>query len=370
MHEIESLEEFKEHIPRRKPARDFCFQQLDLLSIKEFVLQHKYENCLFLGCDLDGDMLLEIQKHGNHVFPSLDVPFEMYQAKLYDKSSIYKGYDFKDDSTFVQSYDNIVYQHYVKTGKQEPHTIHESLARRMHDHSVTDALTDFIRLYDDKKIVAIMGGHSMLRTISDYKKVCLISKKLTELGYLMISGGGPGAMEATHVGAWFAGRNNEDLQGGLDILAEAPSYKDSAAWLRTSFEVMEYFPQIGEYESLGIPTWLYGHEPPTPFATKIAKYFANSVREEGLLAIAKGGVIYSPGSAGTIQEIFQDACQNHYISYEYPSPMVFMNQNYWTKERPIYPLLESLSKEGKYKNLILSLYDEVDDIVNELERFV
>ena len=27
-----------------------------------------------------------------------------------------------------------------------------------------------------------------------------------------------------------------------------------------------------ESESLGIPTWLYGHEPPNPFATKIAKY--------------------------------------------------------------------------------------------------
>jgi predicted Rossmann-fold nucleotide-binding protein len=65
---------------------------------------------------------------------------------------------------------------------------------------------------------------------------------------------------------------------------------------------------------------------PTPFATHIAKYFANSVREEGLLAIAKGGVIFTPGSAGTMQEIFQDLAQNHYQSFGVSSPMVFMDK--------------------------------------------
>jgi hypothetical protein len=29
-----------------------------------------------------------------------------------------------------------------------------------------------------------------------------------------------------------------------------------------------------------------------------AKYFANSVREDGLLTVATGGVVYTPGSAG------------------------------------------------------------------------
>ena len=37
---------------------------------------------------------------------------------------------------------------------------------------------------------------------------------------------------------------------------------------------------LGRDGGLGIPTWLYGHEPTTPFARVIAKYFQNSIREK------------------------------------------------------------------------------------------
>ncbi len=221
--------------------------------------------------------------------------------------------------------------------------------------------------YPEKKVVAIMGGHQLGRNEKTYKDIAKISKTLTEEGYLMISGGGPGAMEATHVGAWMAGRSENDLQKVIHLLSEAPVYTD-ALWLDKAFSAIALYPET-QYRSLGIPTWLYGHEPPTPFATDIAKYFANSVREDGLLSIAKGGIIFSPGSAGTIQEIFQEATQNHYLSYDYASPMVFMNSKYWTEERAIYPLLTKMMKEGKYKNLLLSKYDQWLDIVNEIRKF-
>ena len=32
--------------------------------------------------------------------------------------------------------------------------------------------------------------------------------------------------------------------------------------------------------SLGVPTWFYGHEPPNLFATRIAKFFTNALRED------------------------------------------------------------------------------------------
>ena len=93
------------------------------------------------------------------------------------------------------------------------------------------------------------------------------------------------------------------------------------------------------------------------------------MREDGLLTIAKGGIIYSPGSAGTLQEIFQEAVQNHYLSFGYASPMIFLGVDYWTDEMPIYPLLEHLMKKGKYKNLLLTLTDDEHCIVDTLERF-
>ena len=115
--------------------------------------------------------------------------------------------------------------------------------------------------------------------------------------------------------------------------------------------------------------WLYGHEPATPFATHIAKYFDNSIREDSILTIAKGGIIYSPGSAGTMQEIFQEAVQNHYLSFGYASPMIFMNMRYWTEELPVYLLMEHLVKTGKYKNLLMSLTDSTEEIIKTILDF-
>lgn len=183
----------------------------------------------------------------------------------------------------------------------------------------------------------------------------------------MVSGGGPGAMEATHVGAWMAGRTKEEVDQAMEKLSASPSYSD-AGWLDSAFSVIDEFPQ-NNYNSLGVPTWLYGHEPATPFATHIAKYFDNAIREDGILTIAMGGVVYSPGSAGTMQEIFQDAVQNHYLSFGYASPMVFLGKKFWIEEMPVYPMLHQLMEKGKYRNLLLSISDDEDAIMNEILNF-
>ena len=70
-----------------------------------------------------------------------------------------------------------------------------------------------------------------------------------------------------------------------------------------------------------------------------------------------------------MQEVFQDAVQNHYLSFGYSSPMIFMNSDFWTKEMPIFKLFEYLIDEGKYKNLILLLSDSIEEIVKKLMAF-
>jgi predicted Rossmann-fold nucleotide-binding protein len=105
--------------------------------------------------------------------------------------------------------------------------------------------------------------------------------------------------------------------------------------------------------SIGIPTWLYGHEPPTPLATEHAKYFDNSIREDGLLALATAGVVFAPGRAGTLQEIFQDAAQNYYESVaDRFSPMVFLDvDGYWTARFGVRAVLSELFDEEQRSNL-------------------
>jgi len=294
-------------------------------------------------------------------------PFDTYIKKLYDSQMLYEGYDYHDESTFANCHDMKVYQHYISQGKRGREVL-ETLARSLHDHFITHQLYKMLDLYDEKDVIGVMGGHAMRRDNPDYRQIALLSKKLTEMGRLMVTGGGPGAMEAAHLGAWMAGRTEVEVDEAIDMLKPSPTYQDEG-WLRRSFEVMERFPRITEYRSLAIPTYYYGHEPTAPFATDIAKYFDNSVREDGVVTIAKGGIIYTPGSAGTMQEIFQDAAQNHYESEGYASPMIFLGKDYFTNYMPAYALLKDLSERGVYKNMILTISDDNDEIVEAIVRF-
>lgn len=316
------------------------------------------------GQEVDGeaiDALKDLIKQ-----PTVEVPYSIFRSQLYNAEDLYAGYRLGEPESYTDSYDSKVYQHYLKAGKVATR-IKETLARTLHDHSMSNALYDFLKTVNERKVIGIMGGHGLLRTEAAYRQIVHISKRLTENHYLMISGGGPGAMEATHLGAWLAGRSEDETNDALTMLMEAPSFT-SPMWLETAFQVMKKYPQT-QYKSLGVPTWLYGHEPATPFATHIAKYFDNSIREDGILTFAKGGIIYSPGSAGTMQEIFQEAVQNHYLSFGYASPMIFMGIHYWTNEMPVYPLMQHLMKTGKYKNLLLTLSDSTDEIIECIDTF-
>jgi len=365
MEEFESLEDFKKFL-NKNAVIDIAVQSIDLTDIEEEVLKTNFSKCIFLGCKMTNKIWNHLH-NDNYIFQHLDVPFNIYPNKLYSKETLYDGYDYKNPETYNNTFDKKVYDHYIKQGK-DAQRIKETLARRLHDHSITDALQEFIsKNYDENKVVAIMGGHSLSRNDENYQQVAKISKQLTEAGYLLVSGGGPGAMEATHVGAWFAGQDDKNMQKAFALLAKAPTYQH-ADWLKVAFQVLEKYPE-SKYKSLGIPTWLYGHEPPTPFATHIAKYFANSVREEGLLAIAKGGVIFSPGSAGTLQEIFQGISQKHYKAYGSTSPLLFLNKTYWNFNRPVYPVIELMALRGDLQNLDIGIYDSVEGIINHIKSF-
>lgn len=362
--EIESQEAVCRLIQQENTIEHYAFQNI---RFGDDTVGHRFNDCIFFGCDIPAKMRSTLSA-SCYVLPALPVPFNIFPARLYAASELYAGYNYRHPDSFDTCYDTRIYRHYITQGKQAE-DIAETLARALHDHSVSDALHDMLAQYEEYRVVAVMGGHSLLRNEDMYRMVAIIGKKLTEFGFIVVTGGGPGAMEAAHLGAWLAGYPIAAIDEAIAMLAHAPSYKDKG-WLETAFALMEKMPRKDEYYSIGIPTWFYGHEPATPFATHIAKYFENSIREDVLLTIAKGGVIYSPGSAGTMQEIFQDAAQNHYLTYGYESPMIFLGKDYWCNELPIYPLLQSLHGKGCYKNLLLTLTDSTDEVVETIGNFM
>lgn len=294
------------------------------------------------------------------------VPFDVSRKSLYNAAELYDGYIPEQPESYDKCHDAQIYRHYMSTGKQT-NSIKESIARTLHDHGIYVALGEFFRTHNYLQCVGVMGGHALLRTDDMFRQIVFLGKRLTEHGFFMLSGGGPGAMEATHLGAWMAGCNIDQVEDALHVVTAAPSFRDSG-WLETAFEVIEKYPQV-KYNSLGIPTWLYGHEPTTPFATHIAKFFDNSIRENNILTLPFGGVVYTPGSAGTIQEIFQDAVQNHYLSFGFSSPMIFLGSKFWTDEVPLYPFLQKMMEKGKYQNLSLTLTDDFEEVAQILLDF-
>ena len=294
---------------------------------------------------------------------------DSYQIRreLYNAASLYEGFDPSDNKTYSRCYDGQAYADYCFHGRRSS-DFQVTLARTLHDHSISEAMHRFLQGYEPGQIVGVMGGHAMRRSDTSYRNVAYISKHLSEQGKLMVSGGGPGAMEATHLGAWMACRPDSELDDAIrQLIFEADTFHDPD-WLGSAFRVMYRYPQ-GPCESLGIPTWLYGHEPATPFATRIAKFYENSIREDSILSIAVGGIVFTPGSAGTVQEIFQEAAQDHYVTCGVSSPMAFLGRQVYCEEIPVYPFLVDMVARGKYNNLLLSITDDPDDIIREILTF-
>jgi len=371
MIEIDTLEGFDRW--SRDPDGPAAVQGLDLRSRCDLLCELRSPGTLFLACELTPHSAGWLVQNGAVVVPDLpDRAFTVHRSRLYAAEELYDRFDPARLESFADCLDQRIYRQYLADGKSKPRSMAVGLWQGLHDHSISDALWE---LLDGHRVVAVMGGHGMERRDLRYRTVVYIAKDLAERGYLMVSGGGPGAMEATHLGVWLAHRPSSDVEAVLaSDFARRPSgstagteYAD-ADWLVRAWRVRQRWPRVTQSISVGMPTWLYGHEPPTPFATHIAKYFANSIREDGVLSVANHGVVFAPGSAGTMQEIFQDACQNHYGTTGQISPMILLDRGYWTSTKPAFPLIEQVSAGRRYGEL-LALVDSREDVVDLIQRF-
>jgi predicted Rossmann-fold nucleotide-binding protein len=285
-------------------------------------------------------MEASLRSRGALIFPRLQgVPFNPYRSTLYTPAELYAGLA---GAPYEDLPDARIYHWSIQPGRE--HRVDATLASSLHDHAIGDALDELLRSgpWSGKHIVGVMGGHAAQRGSPGYAGAARLGRLLVRDGHIVATGGGPGAMEAANLGAYLGRADDGGLDEALGLLSAVPGFRPSvSAWARAAAAVVERFPD--GTPSLGIPTWFYGHEPPNYFATHIAKYFANSIREAVLLDLCQGGIIFLPGAAGTVQEIFQDACENYYGAREKVTPMVLVGTRYWTQDYPAWPLLEQLA---------------------------
>ncbi|MDN4642420.1 LOG family protein [Arthrobacter sp. PsM3] len=363
--EVESLDSFDRLVAAgARTMQGWHAQSLDLRGRTAQLKAMNAQGGIFLGCTFDDGVEDALRSRGALIFPKLAaVPFNPYRARLYTPQELYEGIG---ESRYEDTLDARVYQWSIQPGQR--HRLDATLAAALHDHSIGDALEELTRseLCVGRTMVGVMGGHAARRGSGVFEEAALLGRLLARDGRVVATGGGPGTMEAANLGAYLSDAPEQDFRRALDDLAAVPGFRPSvSAWTRTAAAVVERHPE--GTPSLGIPTWFYGHEPPNFFATHIAKYFANAIREAILLELCNGGIVFLPGSGGTVQEIFQDACENYYGTPETIMPMVLVGLEHWLRRYPAWPLLQSLAA-GRGMESRIFLVDTVEEALAVLDR--
>ena len=300
--EVESYEDFLKMVVGEKVTdlAPFVFQEVDFSAEPpERWAAYAMTGAWFFGCLFpEGVTAQAVRSRGATVLANDDtVPFKLHRSRLYTQSEL------------IEHSDTIY--HYYKAHSD----VSAKLKYAAHDFSISDALAGIVAL---KSVVSFMGGHQLSRADAMYRQIVRTAWGLARDGFLVATGGGPGAMEAGNLGAYLADRSEEELEEAIAIISQPSALALASASSDSSHapiseyldntpakRVLERFGSPKTMPSIGVPTFFYGHEPSNLFASFHAKYFENALREDMLIKISNAGIIFAPGSAGTRQGILQ-----------------------------------------------------------------
>lgn len=349
------MQELAAHL-RRESLVQLTVQGLDLTAVDLSTVD--VDRTLFVGCALGAGQAADVVRRGALVVPAFpDKPYPTQPSHLYTPDELSKGFE---AAGFEGMYDTAVYRHFLAHGGATP-DLREALAQRIHDHGIDNALVHetgaWINDHGASSIVGIMGGHAERRGSTTYRGAAELAWLLARSGRLVLTGGGPGVMEAANLGAYLSTHPLSTLGDAIDELAAAQDFHDGLSYTGAAIAVRgRYKAEPGlQNGGLSVPTWFFGHEPSNLFAAQVAKMFSNAVREEMILKLSRGGLVFAPGRAGTVQEIFQATTMTFYGTVEHSGPFIFLGTQYWTRKLPIRSLLGKLlagSPVGNLKRLI------------------
>ncbi|MDC5698167.1 LOG family protein [Intrasporangium calvum] len=385
--EIETLDALDEYLDDGGSLHGLRLQNLDLTDYGVHLGAHgDLTGLVVLGGVVPPDVAELLHRRGAIVFPQVaDAPIDPWRG-LYYPEDLYAGLE----NGYAATPDAKAYAWSIDARLRTD--AYATLVRAIHDDSVTDDLDEFV---EGRSCVGVMGGHALLRGTPGYAEAAGLGRRLAEAGHVVVTGGGPGAMEAANLGAFVP--DTAALADALEQLATVPSFRpDVTAWAQVAMEVRrgvlrqsfgEALSDVADItddgpdrpimpaetlgptaRSLGVPTWFYGHEPPNVFCDVVAKYFSNAIREDGLLARSNGGIVVLPGAAGTVQEIFQAVTPLYYAADEQPlPPLVLVGNEHWKETVPVWSTLQVLAA-GRRMAEVLHLVDSIDEVCNALAR--
>ena len=355
--EVSTPAELRTVLADRRPLRGVRIQDLDLHPYEELLLTRtELTGLVVLGGQVSDRLAAHLRAHGALLFPTdPGAPINPYRSTLYLADELYDGLDEGYPSTpdaRAYAWDQESAQH---------RDVFATLLRAVHDDAITDALTEQLA---GRHVVGVMGGHALQRGTDGYAAAARLGHEVAAAGRVVLTGGGPGAMEAANLGAYVG--DDDRLASSLADLATVPSFRPSIeAWARSAMTVRAHLREermrdgTTTARSIGVPTWFYGHEPPNVFCGGIAKYFSNALREDTLLSRCDAGLVVLPGAAGTVQEIFQALTPLYYAEPgAVVPPLVLVGTQHWQHTLPVWPALRALAEDRSVGDA-LHLVDDV-----------
>ena len=282
-----------------------------------------------------------------------ETPVDVYRSRLYTAEDLY------DDPVYARSLDARAY-----AWLQQPLDADDELAITLHDHAIDAALEAWVRARRDEgtRIVGMMGGHALRRGEEGYATAARLAQHLANR-HVVATGGGPGAMEAANLGAFLAGAPKTVLDDALAALATVPSFRPSIrSWAQVALDVRK---QVD-----GKPGRVAG-DPDLALRARTAQRLRRGDREVLPQRHPRGGAAgglrrrdrLPARCRRTVQEVFQDACENYYADASAVAPMVLVGRSYWTEELPVWPLLQALAR-GRAMEGHVHLVDTDEEVLD------
>jgi uncharacterized protein (TIGR00730 family) len=184
----------------------------------------------------------------------------------------------------------------------------------------------FSFIQNHPKTVTFFGSARTLQTEDDYKNAQTLASKISALGYTIITGGGPGIMEAANRGA-FEGKGES-----VGFTIQLPMEQTTNPYLNSSLE-FRYF-----------------------FARKVA------------LTYSAEAYVYFPGGFGTMDELFEilTLVQTNKIERV---PIILFNTKFWKPlKKFIDDTLLATSKIDKEDKDLFIITDSIEEALHIVEK--
>ena len=178
-----------------------------------------------------------------------------------------------------------------------------------------------------EKAVTVWGSARVKRSDEWYRKAVKVGKLLARKGYTVITGGGPGIMEAANRGATEAGGN-----------------------------------------SIGLNIELPKEQKPNPYIKTLISFRYFFTRKVMFVKYTKGFIIF-PGGFGTLDE-FTEAITLIQTERIHKFPVVLLDRTYW---KGFIDWMKKVLLKRNYIDeqdlMIFSVVDEPEEAIQQIENF-